>query len=83
MTPEERDTVVKFLAAKWSSPKCRLCDANEWFMEFVAIPVPGPFDVLGMGVAHIPVVVVMCKNCGNAVPILKNLAMGSEPTRVT
>ncbi len=82
MTEEDRDKLLAHVNAKWKVKLCALCHDNNWIFN-------GPFHVpLNLPGARVyetmPVIGVVCKNCGNTILISAIIAglfvPGTAPT---
>lgn len=72
LEPDQLHRLLKFTRARWKSPSCQLCAANEWAVDgIVAITVehrPNSFEaVMGAAKQTLPCAAFTCRNCGNTV----------------
>ncbi len=59
---------IEFINAKWGQRSCPMCAAYDWSVQDVVYGVRGYLPwLLPNGGPTVPVIPVVCKNCGNTI----------------
>lgn len=75
MSKIDSEKVIKHLQEKWKGARCSMCGEGSWAVQDSAFQMTEfSHGGLAIGGPVIPVVPVMCSNCGNTVLINAILA---------
>ncbi len=67
---EKIDTtkLIEFLNTKWGQRSCPMCGVYNWSVQDMAYEIRGYLPwLLPQGGPRMPIIPVVCKNCGNTV----------------
>ena len=63
MDEPQRERVTKWLEEKWQDHPCAVCGVDDWSASDPVAVKPYPEDFLGASI--VPLIPVVCRNCGN------------------
>jgi hypothetical protein len=67
LSPDQQETLKRFLNTKWRNKNCQLCNFNTWDIHgIVSLSIADQVGAV-FGGPSLPMAAMLCKNCGHTV----------------